>query len=140
MASVSAEKTGMNRSCVSFSSSVKHLRQQTSGRKYKTRARLQGFKKKRYSIFGCSRWWGPSVSSGLASHFVRTTSARTPCSPFYTWCYVCCLTPEKSSYRTSTAPSPSLLLSLFNFLSFLSRSRKPWPFLSLSLPLPTVVN
>ena len=70
---------------------------------------MVGLYKKRYSTLGWSRWWGPSVCSSLASHFVRTTSAHTPSSSVNTWRYECCFGPKKSSYRISTPPSRSLL-------------------------------
>lgn len=61
------------------------------------------------ATLGDSRLRGRSVCSRLASHFVRTTSARTPSSPLTTCCYSCCFGPEKSLYHISTPPSPSLL-------------------------------
>lgn len=72
------------------------------------------------ATLGDSRLRGRSVCSRLASHFVRTTSARTPSSPLTTCCYSCCFGPEKSLYHISTPPSPSLL-SYFCLIRSLSR-------------------
>lgn len=75
---------------------------------------------------GGSRWRGRSVCSRLASHFVRTTSARTPSSPLTTCCYSCCFGPEKSLYHISTPPSPSLLPYFFLIRSLSRASLGPF--------------
>lgn len=78
------------------------------------------------ATLGGSRWRGRSVCSRLASHFVRTTSARTPSSPLTTCCYSCCFGPEKSLYHISTPPSPSLLPYFFLIRSLSRASLGPF--------------